>query len=136
SRRALGRQAWSCSDGLIKGAPGTKNALEAHRLSRRPYSLSALQRFATCPYQFLLSTIYRLEPWDEPEPLVRLDPLTRGSLFHRVQTEFYRTLERDGALQISCGTLPHALHTLDVVLDAVAADYAAKLAPAIDRVWP
>ena len=57
-----------------------------------PYSLSALQRFAACPYQFLLATIYRLEPWDEPEPLVRMDPLTRGSLFHKAQAEFYRAL--------------------------------------------
>ena len=63
---------------------------------QRAYSLSALQRFAACPYQFLLATIYRLEPWDEPEPLVRMDPLTRGSLFHKAQAEFYRALEADG----------------------------------------
>ena len=63
----------------------------------RPYSLSALQRFAACPYQFLLATIYRLEPWDEPEPLVRMDPLTRGSLFHKAQAEFYRALENGRA---------------------------------------
>ena len=31
--------------------------------------------------------------------------------------------------------LPHAAKTLDIVLDRVAAEYAEKLAPAIDRVW-
>ena len=38
----------------------TAAALDAQRLAARPYSLTALQRFATCPYQFLLAAIYRL----------------------------------------------------------------------------
>jgi len=135
SRWARGRGAWSPSDGLIRVAPGTAAALAAQRLGRRPYSLSALQRFAACPYQFLLATIYRLEPWDEPEPLVRMDPLTRGSLFHKVQAEFYRALEKDGALPVTRASLAAAATTLDAVLDRVAAEYAEMLAPAIDRVW-
>src|SRR5207244_9055516 len=105
------------------------------RLGRRPYSLSALQRFATCPYQFLLATIYRLEPRDEPEPLMRMDPLTRGGLFHRAQAEFYRALQADGALPVTKDALPRAVATLDAVLERVAAEYADELAPAIDRVW-
>ena len=135
SRWARGRGAWSPSDGLIKVAPSTQAALAAQRLGARPYSLSALQRFTACPYQFLLATIYRLEPWDEPEPLVRMDPLTRGSLFHTAQAEFYRALEKDGALPVTPASLASAARTLDAVLDRVAAEYAEKLAPAIDRVW-
>jgi CRISPR/Cas system-associated exonuclease Cas4 (RecB family) len=135
SRWARGRPAWSSSDGLIKVAPGTKAAIDANRLNARPYSLSALQRFATCPYQFLLATIYRLEPWDEPEPLVRMDPLTRGSLFHKAQAEFYRAMQSAGALPVTRAGLDRAIVTLDGVLDRVAAEYAETLAPAIDRVW-
>jgi hypothetical protein len=135
SRWARGRPSWSTSDGPIRIAPGTRTVLEAHRLSRRPYSLSALQRFASCPYQFLLSTILRLEPWEEPEALVRLDPLTRGSLFHRVQAEFYRAMQARGALPIRKAGVAAAVRTLDGVLDRVAAEYEDDLAPAIDRVW-
>src|SRR5206468_7105776 len=112
SRWARGRTAWSPSDGLIKVAPGTKAALDSNRLHKRPYSLSALQRFASCPYQFLLATVYRLEPWDEPEPLVRMDPLTRGSLFHRVQAEFYRELDAQGRLPIRLGDVAAAATSL------------------------
>jgi CRISPR/Cas system-associated exonuclease Cas4 (RecB family) len=83
-----------------------------------------LQRFATCPYQFLLAAIHRLEPWIEPEPLVRLDPLTRGSLFHAVQTEFQREMQASGSLPIAP----------DCVADAVA-QLERMLAPAIGRVW-
>jgi CRISPR/Cas system-associated exonuclease Cas4 (RecB family) len=135
SRWARGRAAWSTSDGLIKVAPAIKSALDGQRLGRRPYSLSALQRFASCPYQFLLATIYRLEPWDEPEPLVRMDPLTRGSLFHSVQAEFYRAMQAENALPVPADRLPLAVKTLDAVLERVADHYAELLAPAIDRVW-
>ncbi|PYR49297.1 MAG: hypothetical protein DMF95_12490, partial [Acidobacteria bacterium] len=134
-RWARGRPAWSPSDGLIKVAPGTQAALAAYRLGRRPYSLSALQRFASCPYQFLLATIHRLEPWDEPEPLMRMDPLTRGSLFHKAQAEFYRAMEGRNELPVTRERLPGAARTLDGVIDRVAAEYAEKLAPAIERVW-
>ena len=135
SRWARDRPAWSDSDGLIKKAPSIASALDAHRLGHRAYSLSALQRFASCPYQFLLATIYRLQPWEEPEPLVRMDPLTRGSLFHAVQAEFYRALAAANALPVTDATLPAAVKTLDRVLDRVAGEYAERLAPAIERVW-
>jgi CRISPR/Cas system-associated exonuclease Cas4 (RecB family) len=135
SRWTRDRKPWSPSDGLVKVAPGTEAALRANRLKNRPYSLSALQRYATCPYQFLLATIYRLEPWDEPEPLVRMDPLTRGSLFHKAQADFYRAMDAKGALPITRAALPAAVKTLDAVLDEVASQYAETLAPAIERVW-
>ena len=135
SRWARGRPAWSASDGLLASGDGVRRALDVHRLGRRPYSLSALQRYASCPYQFLLATIHRLEPWDEPEPIVRMDPLTRGSLFHKAQAEFYRRLEADNALPVTRASLPSAVLAINAVLDRVATEYAEDLAPAIDRVW-
>ncbi|MGE5246596.1 MAG: PD-(D/E)XK nuclease family protein [Betaproteobacteria bacterium] len=135
SRWARGRARWSTSDGLIRVSPGTSAALAGQRLGSRPYSLSALQRFAACPYQLLLATIYRLEPWEEPEPLVRLDPLTRGSLFHRVQAEFFRALKAEARLPVTREALAEAARTLHLVIDRVAAEYADELAPAIERVW-
>ncbi len=135
SRWARGKPRWSPSDGLVRVVPGTASALASQRLGCRPYSLSALQRFATCPYQFLLATIHRLEPWEEPEPLMRLDPLTRGSLFHRAQAEFYRALDALGRLPVTVETLPQAVATLHDIVDRVAGEYADELAPAIERVW-
>lgn len=134
SRWARDRASWSSSDGLVRVARETASAFAAHRLSKRAYSLSALQRYSICPYQFLLATIHRLEPWDEPEPLMRMDPLTRGSLFHAVQAAFYRALERQG-VQLGPASLTLAVTILEGVLQSVAARYAEDLAPAVDRVW-
>jgi len=135
SRWARAHTRWSTSDGLIQVSPSTARALAQHRLRNRPYSLSALQRFAACPYQFLLAAIHRLAPWEEPEPLVRMDPLTRGSLFHRAQAEFFRELKAAGSLPVTPANLSAAIRTLHGVVDRVAAQYADDLAPAIERVW-
>ena len=126
---------WSTADGLIRVQPLTAPALAAQRLTARPYSLTALQRFAACPYQFQLAAMYQLAPLDEPAPLQRLDPLTRGSLFHEIQTAFFRTLVKNDMLPLSPGHTAGARGQLDWAITQVTTKAYDDLAPAIDRVW-
>ena len=126
---------FSPHDGIVQVAPGTRDLLLASGLRARSYSATALQRFAACPYQFFLSAVCRLAPREEIAPLERLDPLTRGSLFHEVQAECLRALQREGRLPLSSDALPSALGVLDDTLNRVAGEYREKLAPAIERVW-
>ena len=126
---------WSKADGLFAPSDAALKSLGAHRLTARSYSLTALQRYAACPYQFLLAAIYRLSPLEEPAPLQRLDPLTRGSLFHEIQAQFYRTLQRNGQLPVTDARLAAARPQLEWVIADVSRAAAEKLAPAIDRVW-
>lgn len=129
------RKQWTQFDGLVRVTGGTRAALAASRLGARPYSLSALQRFAVCPYQFLLAAIYRLRPADRPDPLQRLDPLTRGSLVHEVQAKLLGALRDDDQLPVTAASRAAALGRLDEVLTRVAGAYREDLAPAIERVW-
>ena len=135
ARWARNRSTWSPHDGLVRVTSVTGEVLATQRLSARPYSLSALQRFAACPYQFLLAAIYRLKPNDEPEALQRLDPLTRGAIFHEAQARFFRALEKSNDLPVTERNLEHALEAIDDALTRVATKYAEELAPAIERVW-
>jgi hypothetical protein len=126
---------WSQADGLTRVQPLTAPALAAQRLTARPYSLTALQRYAACPYQFQLAAIYQLAPLDAPAPLQRLDPLTRGSLFHEIQTDFFRTLVKNGMLPLLPGHTAPARGQLEWAITAVTKKAYDDLAPAIDRVW-
>jgi RecB family exonuclease len=135
ARWSRGRSQWTPFDGITRVTSVTKEALDQQRLGARPYSLSALQKYAACPYQFLLSAIHRLEPPPDIEPLQKLDPLTRGSIFHEAQARFFRALRDDGRLPVAPKDVPAALATLDRVIENVAARYKEDLAPAIDRVW-
>ncbi len=135
ARWSRARSSWTPFDGITRPTARTAPLLAAQRLRARPYSLSALQKFSSCPYQFLLSAIHRLEPSEDPEPLQKLDPLTRGALFHEAQAEFFRSLQRDARLPLLPANLDAALALLDAVLERVSARYHEALAPAIERVW-
>ena len=135
TRWARWKRPWSRYDGLYGMQPDSIAALATYRPGRKPYSVSALQRFAACPYRFLLSAVLRLQPREESGPLERMDPLTRGRLFHEVQAELVRALRGREALPVTAPGLPEAEGLLDATLDAVAARYHEELAPAIDRVW-
>jgi CRISPR/Cas system-associated exonuclease Cas4 (RecB family) len=129
------KRPWSHWDGITAATDRLKPILDAQRLGARRYSLSALQKYSVCPYQFLLSAIYRIRPADDLEPLQRLDPLTRGSLFHAVQTAFYRQLQSEHALPVTDANRDHALAVLDAAVQEIAGEQYELLAPAIDRVW-
>ena len=126
---------WRQQDGLVRASDAVRPMLARQRLGARPYSVSALQKFATCPYQFVLAAMYRLEPNREPEPLQRLDPLTRGAIFHEVQAEFFRVLRAAGRLPVTAASVDTALGVVNRALEEVARKYREELAPAIERVW-
>jgi len=133
-RWARARPPWSHYDGLVRVTDATRPFLQSQRLTARPYSVSALQNYAYCPYRFLLSAMYHLQPLENPEPLEYMDPLTKGSLFHEVLAEFFRAL-RQQQMVMATETMDGVLEILDATLMRVAANYAELLAPAVDRVW-
>ena len=134
-RWARWQNRWSTADGLTRVSPLVAAALDRQRLTARPYSLTALQRYAVCPYQFQLAAIYQLAPLEVPAPLQRLDPLTRGSLFHEIQTQFFRTLVKNGMLPLTGAHVDTARKLLEWAITDVIARAYDDLAPAIDRVW-
>jgi RecB family exonuclease len=135
TRWAHGQSRWSPNDGLIRVTPRIAAALAAQRLTSRAYSLSALQKFSSCPYQFALSAIFRLQPLERPEPLQRMDPLTRGSLFHEIQARFFRALDEGHELPVTAASMPKAAAVLERVAMEVAESAHDALAPAVERVW-
>ena len=136
TRWVRARSRWLPQDGLVRVTPALKPMLDAQRLGARPYSVSALQKFSTCPYQFVLSAIYRFAPNDAPEPLQRLDPLTRGSLFHEVQARVLRELQDAGSLPLTRRRRQRGAGQRSTrALAEIAGAYHERLAPAIERVW-
>jgi hypothetical protein len=89
-RWARARKPWSPYDGIVRVTEATRPFLHSQRLGARPYSVSALQNYAYCPYRFLLSAIYHLAPLEEPEPLQRMDPLGGVQRRHLGEGEIFR----------------------------------------------
>ncbi|HEY3137609.1 MAG TPA: PD-(D/E)XK nuclease family protein, partial [Blastocatellia bacterium] len=133
SRKWLRR--WTTFDGLVDPDDAAREALAAHQLSSRSFSPTALQNFAACPYRFFLQTVHKLQPREEPAALEVIDPLTRGSLFHKVQYETLTRLRAAGELPITHRNIERAIDTVNEVLRQEAVNLEDKLWPAIPKVW-
>jgi RecB family exonuclease len=88
---ALRRARWSARsltayDGTFIVEPAL--AAISERLAARAFSATYLESYAECPYRYLLGEILRLRPLEEPERLLRMDALTRGSVVHRILQRF------------------------------------------------
>jgi len=94
-----------------------------------------LQRFASCPYQFYLSTILRLQPREEAAPLVTLDPLTRGSMVHEMLAEIMRELIARDWAPLPDAHVMEAQAVADRFVTRIAGEYQDRLSPPIVRVW-
>jgi ATP-dependent helicase/nuclease subunit B len=113
--------AWSEADGIDAGCDmQAAVALQRWKITEHPYSPTSLNQFARCPYRFYLSAIAGLRPMERPEIFDRLDPLTRGRLYHRVLFSFYRS---------------NGERALDDVLHELATQAAEKVAAPIRGVW-
>ena len=126
---------WSAYDGICSQSEEVKQVLTSYRLRSRSYSPTSLQHFAVCPYRFLLAAIYRLAPHEVPGEVERLDPLTKGAIFHQVQAALLRDVIQKEYLPINRSRLELVGSLLDQVVDGIAEEYREKLVPAIDRVW-
>jgi RecB family exonuclease len=126
---------WTPYDGLVDPDAAALEALAQHQLSARSFSPTALQNFAACPYRFFLQAVHRLQTREEPAALEAIDPLTRGSLFHKVQYEVLTLLRAAGELPVTHNNIDRAIDAVNDVLHRVASDYEDELWPAIPKVW-
>jgi ATP-dependent helicase/DNAse subunit B len=129
-------KSWTPSDGIhLQPSDPARAILNKHRLNMRAYSATALQHFAVCPYRFALRSIYHLHLRDEIAALERMDPLTRGRLFHEVQFQLLTRLKSMNLLPMSSANHTAVVQIADQVLDEVQETYREDLSPAIPRVW-
>jgi ATP-dependent helicase/nuclease subunit B len=122
-------KAWKAADGLIVEEIGS-DALKPYFLTQRPWSPSALQQFARCPYRFALHGIFGLRPAERPVAIQRMDPATRGRLYHEALFEILRQ-----RIEITPENSADVLAKLDQALALVIERAKAELAPAIPQIW-
>lgn len=135
ARAGRWRSRWVPADGLIAPAPAALELLRAELPENRSYSPTALQSYAACPYRFLLYAVHKLRPREDLVSPERLDPLTRGSLFHETQFRFFGEAKDLGLLPLRADHEAEILDVADRVLNEVASGYEEELAPAIPHVW-
>ncbi|MGD0381958.1 MAG: PD-(D/E)XK nuclease family protein, partial [Thermoguttaceae bacterium] len=83
------RQDFGPAEGIFLGKPAQK-LLAKEFSSKRCFTASELEQYASCPYRFLLQNILKLEPLEDIT--LQLDALERGRIVHEALALFHRRL--------------------------------------------
>lgn len=135
TRAARWDRAYSHHDGIVRISATTAPVFAANRMRNRSFAVTAIEKFAACPYRFLLAAIHRIPARERRTTADRLDPITRGVLFHRVQAATLATLERDGHVPLRLEYQTLALQVLDACLDRAARDHEERVLPTVSSVF-
>ena len=107
------RARWSSDYSEWDGAlgPAARESIAALVPLERVFSPTALEHYATCPQQFLMSDVLRVRRVEEPERTVRIDALRRGSLYHRILERFHQEWTGPGPAALAAAArAAHARH--------------------------
>ena len=126
---------FTTADGFLEASEAARAVLAQHRLEARAYSVTALEKYAACPYRFYLNAILRIRPRETVEAVTHLDPLTKGSILHAAQFEVSKRLAEANLLPARADNIDEVLQLFEVVFDEVQDRFEEDLAPAIGRIW-
>ena len=86
---------WTGTLGPHDGAlsPELRPLLAAHEALTAPLAPSRIEEYAHCPQKFFLGRILRLRHDDEPERVLQITALERGTLVHAILERFMRGLD-------------------------------------------
>jgi ATP-dependent helicase/nuclease subunit B len=75
---------------------GNVTAVAGPRLLDRRFSATRLQTWAACPHAYFGQYVLQVEPVEEPERRLNIDPADKGSLFHEVVDEYVKEVIAGG----------------------------------------
>jgi RecB family exonuclease len=130
------RPEWRYVDGLVEPNALAREALLARhaRLLERGFAVTALEKYAACPYRFYLATVVGLRPRKVATAIEEMEPATRGLLIHEFLQRVSVELHEQGLFSADSDFL-HARRVLLSTVNRAAAEQRDQLAPAIPRVW-
>lgn len=109
-RRAQGSKKLTPFDGVLSADAAE---LRAHFFpDDRQLSPSALETYAACPQRFFLGSFLRLKRIEEPESVITISPLDKGTLIHRILERFLGESPPEGQPKVTGGGEPARLRSI------------------------
>jgi hypothetical protein len=142
-------------EALLRQLPGARRGLQAIRSRERtdaltaydgllgrgvdlgdaPLAPTALERYAACPFRFLLERVFRVEAVEEPDRILVIDPRDRGDLVHAVLEATFRRLAEEGALPLTRARLPAARAALETAFADACVDAERRGVTGLPALW-
>jgi ATP-dependent helicase/nuclease subunit B len=104
-------------------------------LGPRPLTPTAVERYAACPFRYLLERVYGLAPVEEPDRILAMEPRDRGTLVHAILEATYRRLAEAGAFPLTREGLPAALEVFQAVFDDACGEAERRGVTGLPALW-
>ncbi len=106
-------------------------------LEKREWSFSptSLERYARCPFAYFLGNILKIERMEEPERILSLTPLQRGSLVHELLALCYRAFRENGLLPLERSDGREVLGIAAGIVEGVLSRYPEREAVGLPVFW-
>jgi ATP-dependent helicase/nuclease subunit B len=104
-------------------------------LGEAPLTPTALERYAACPFGFLLERVFGLVALEEPDRILMIDPRDRGEIVHATLEATFRRLAEAGAFPLTRPRLPEAREALVAAFAEVCADAERRGVTGLPALW-
>jgi hypothetical protein len=151
--RAL--EARAAPDGLLGELPAVRRGVETIRLRERtdaltaydgllglgvdlgprPLTPTALERYAACPFRYLLERVYGLASVEEPDRILAMEPRERGTLVHAILEGTYRRLAEANGFPLTRDNLAAAREVLRAVFDEACGEAERRGVTGLPTLW-
>lgn len=130
------RSEWRYVDGLVDPNAFAREALDSRHthLLQRGFAVTALEKYAACPYRFYLATVVGLSARRQATAVEEMDAPTRGLLIHELLRSVSAALHEQNLFSPSTDFV-EARRVLLRTVEAQESIWRDKLAPVIARVW-
>jgi ATP-dependent helicase/nuclease subunit B len=122
-----------------EGVFSSEGALDAVRrgLEERGRSVSptSLERYAACPFAYFLSNVLGIETVDEPEHLIRITPLARGSIIHGILALLFERFKRENMFPLAASEDSRIREITDQVIEAYLSTYEEREPVGVKPFW-
>ena len=95
-----GKRSLTRHDGLVEMSDALALLRERFGLENLVISATSLEDFTFCPFFYFQKHVLGLDPWEEPERAMSIDPFDLGSLYHEILEEFFTKMRDAGRLPL------------------------------------
>jgi RecB family exonuclease len=81
------------------------------------FSPTSLESYAGCPFSYFLEIVLGIDSLEEPERVITISPMQRGSLVHGILARLYRLLRDNNLLPFETGMAPRVMAIADETIE-------------------
>jgi RecB family exonuclease len=143
------------ADAFLRSLPGARRGLAAIRMREgtdaltaydgllgrgvdpgsTPLAATALERYAACPFRYLLERVYGLAPVEDPDRILAMEPRDRGTLVHAILEATYARLAEARAFPLTRERLSEARKVFESVFDEACGEAERRGVTGLPALW-